>query len=145
MGVPYHSITNTKQILAIQHATLSVTHPTLGYTENISSREPHLASRKTHRLIALLTDHVWEMSPEPEPQAIQTRAEPPTPNQANSINSLGQHSLQRPYSTTTPSPYHTVRSIVHYCRSSSVAEPLRQPAIHHTHLPDCLAAGCGRT
>ncbi|KFY52295.1 hypothetical protein V496_08557 [Pseudogymnoascus sp. VKM F-4515 (FW-2607)] len=123
-----------------QHATSSVTQFTLGCTGNISHVEPHLASRTGNRH----TDHVWEMSP----RRTTTRSRDPDPSRTadavpgNPINSLGQTSQLRPHSTIPALPPlpHSPR-----CRSSSVAEPLRQPSIHHAHLPDSPVAGCGKT
>lgn len=115
-----------------QHSTSSVTHSTLGYGINLSPVEPHLASRKRK-----LTT-----GPRVGNEPAQRTTTDPAPNQA--VASIASFSplpyLLRPYSygTALPTPYSPL------CRSSSVAEPLRQLSIYHAHLPDCPGAGCGR-
>lgn len=67
-------------------------------------------------------------------QRIQTRTEPPTPNQAIPINSLGQPSLLRPCRTTTP--LQSALSII-ICRRAAppTIDPPRPPA-RLPELPD---------
>lgn len=113
-----------------QHATSSVTPIPPSATQNASPIEPHLASQP-------------RVGNEPaqkpaQMQRIQTRTEPPTPNQEIPIpiNSLGQTSLQHGVLAVLPRLYRSTLSIINCHRAAPpTIDPPRPPA-RLPKLPD---------